>query len=82
MPYKKMLKRKVYPTWIRTKKLNGCKVYIKQTPNEEFYFFEVVCDQIKHYSSLQSHDESKIRFIDFDTAVIEAEAWIKENIVY
>lgn len=80
MNFRKMLRRQVYPTWISTTRLRGCKAYVKQTPNREYYFFEIVCYKDIQYTSLQDLDPDKIRFISFEDACYAAEQWIRDNV--
>lgn len=79
MKYRRMLKRKIYATWVSLGRLRGCKIYIKRTLNGEYYFYQIVCENGAKYSSLESKDETSIRYTDFEECCKTAETWIKEN---
>jgi hypothetical protein len=76
MTYKRMLKYKVYPTWVSTRRLKGCKVYIHLVlKGISFYHYQIVCDNDIKYASLVDN----IKFDTFEECCAEAEKWIRIN---
>lgn len=73
--FKRMLKRKVYPTWV-SQRVGNCKVYIFEVPTENSYFhFQVVCYDDIQYASL-AHNE---KFNCFNDACQRAAQWLYNN---
>jgi len=77
MKFKKILKRKVYPTWTSTTRIKGYKVYIFYMPDMGYYHFQIDFDSNIIYISLNNN----VKFDNFEECCISAEKWIK-NICY
>jgi hypothetical protein len=78
MKFKRIIKRKVYPTWVSTKRLNGCLAYVFQVPREKpYYHFQIVCENDVKYASLVDD----IKFEKFEDVCEQAEKWIITNII-
>lgn len=76
LKFKRVLKRKVYPTWV-SQRVKGYKVYIFQVPRfEPYYHFQIVSDEDLHYSSLAEG----FKYETFDEVCLEAENWIKQKL--
>ena len=76
MKFKRILKRKVYPTWVNTQRYKGCKVYILYMPDLDYYHFQIDCDNDVYYISLTEN----VKFDSFDECCKTAENWIKNNV--
>ena len=76
MRYKKMLKRKVYPTWISITKIKDCKVQILYIPSGDYYHFQIDYNSDVIYISLAEN----IKFDSFDECRDAAEDWIRNNV--
>jgi len=63
LKFKKILKRKIYPTWVSTTRHKGCRIYILYIPKEKWYHFRVLCDSGNRYT-YNSLDEN-IKFNSF-----------------
>jgi len=75
MKFKRILKRKVYPTWVSTTRVKGCKAYILYIPSMDFYHFQIECDGDVVYISLTEN----VKFNSFEKCCLAAEEWIKNN---
>lgn len=75
MKFKKMLKRKMYSTWIAHDKIKDCTIYIFKIPKEKEYHFQVVCHNGMQYASL---DDTK-PFKSFNEACEIAIECLKNN---
>ena len=77
MKFKKILKRKVYPTWVSTSRnIKGYKVYIFYISDLGYYHYQIDCDKDVYYISLTEG----VKFNDFDECCLAAENWIKNNV--
>jgi hypothetical protein len=74
MKFKQILKRKVYPTWVSTRRIKGCKVFIYYMPREDFYHFQIDKESDIIFISLAEG----IKFKTFDECCSAAEKWIYE----
>jgi len=76
MKYRRMLKRKVYPTWVGTTRLKGCKICIFYLPDLRYYHYQIDCKDDVYYISLTYG----IKFYNFEECCQAAENWIKNNV--
>ena len=76
MKFKRILKRKVYPTWVSTARVKGCKAYIFYIPSMDLYHFQIECDQDVVYISLVED----VKFNEFEICCTTAEEWIKNKV--
>jgi len=76
MKFKRMLKRKVYPTWVSTQRYKGCKAYVFYFPDLNYYHYQIDCDKDVYYISLTE----VVKFNDFEDCCNAAEKWIKINV--
>lgn len=76
MKFKRILKRKVYPTWVSTTRTKGFKVYIFHMSSMNFYHFQIECDGDIVYISLTEG----VKFSSFEECCLAAEEWIKNYI--
>ena len=72
MKFKKILKRKFYPTWVSTTKVKGYKVYILYIPCIKYYHYQVINDNGNTFNSL----DNNIKFDDFKECCLAAEKHI------
>ena len=77
MKFKKILKRKVYPTWTNTQRIKGYKVYVFYMPDIGCYHFQIDYDSNIIYISLNDN----IKFNSFEDCCLAAEQWIKKSIL-
>ena len=76
MKFKKILKRKVYPTWVSTSRnIKGYKIYIFYISDLGCYHYQIEHDNDIIYISLTNN----IKFNSFDKCCLDAETWIKNN---
>jgi len=74
MKFKRILKRKVYPTWVSiTRWSKGYKAYIYYIPDIYYYHFQIDHDNNIIYASLNDN----IKFNSFEECCLAAEKWIK-----
>jgi len=73
MKFKKILKRKVYPTWHSIRWTKGYKAYIYYMPDKYYYHFQIDYDNNIIYVSLSEN----IKFSSFEECCLAAEKWIK-----
>lgn len=74
MKFKRILKRKVYPTWVSIARwAKGCKAYIYYMPDTYYYHFQIDRDNDIIYISLNED----IKFNSFEGCCLAAEKWIK-----
>lgn len=74
MEYKKVLKRKLYPTWISSTKIRGYKIHIFQMPIMEYYHYQIVFDNYIFYCSL----DNGLKFDGFKECCESAEQYINK----
>jgi len=72
MKFKRILKRKVYPTWVSTTKAKKCKVYILYIPSIDCYHYQIICDNGNTYNSLDDNN----KFDNFKECCLAAEKFI------
>ena len=73
MKFKRVLKRKVYPTWHSIRWAKGYKAYIFYMPDTYYYHFQIDHDNNIIYISLNDG----IIFNNFNECRLAAEKWIK-----
>lgn len=73
--FKKLKKRKFYPTWVSIKRCKGCKIFIMQMPDTKKYHFQIICDNcmICHASL-----DDGVYFDSFEECKLAVEKWMKE----
>lgn len=76
MKFKRIQKRKNYPTWVSVNKLRECKIYILYVPSEKYYHFQIICDIDLEYCSLNNGNT----FNDFKECCRSAELWVRSHI--
>jgi hypothetical protein len=78
MKYRKILKRKTYPTWVSAWKLKGCKIYVLKVIDPGYYHYQIVCEDKTIYCSL----DDGIKFDNFKRCCSDAESWIATKYKY
>ena len=74
MKFKRILKRKVYPTWVSiTRWSKGYKAYIYYIPDIYYYHFQIDYNGDIIYVSLSDN----VKFNSFEECCLAAEKWIK-----
>lgn len=76
MKFKQILKRKVYPTWVSTRRFKGCKVFIYYITSMDVYHFQIDRENDIIFISLAEG----IKFNNFEECCEAAEQWIKNKI--
>ena len=75
MKFKRILKRKVYPTWVSiTRWSKGYKAYIYYIPDIYYYHFQIDYNGDIIYVSLNDN----VKFNSFEECCLAAEKWIKD----
>jgi len=75
MKFRRMLKRKFYPTWVSTTKLKGCKAQVFYMPSKNYYHFQIEDGDIYYMSITEG-----VIFDSFEECCMAAEQWIKDKI--
>jgi len=75
MKFKRILKRKVYPTWTSITRVKGYKAYIYYIPDCCYYHFQIDHDNNIVYMSLTED----IKFNNYDDCCLAVDKWIKSN---
>jgi hypothetical protein len=75
MKFKQIKKRKIYSTWVGTKRNDKFKAYIFEIPNLNLFHFHILYDDNIIFVSL----DYGIKFNSFDECVDYIERWINKN---
>jgi len=76
MKFKQFKSRKYYCTWVSTRRIKNCRIFIYRSPILKLYHFVVEYCSIIIYTSL----DDNLRFNNFELCSKSAELWIKTNI--
>ena len=72
MKFKRILKRKFYPTWVSTTKVKKYKVYILYIPCIKCYHYRIFHNNGNTFNSL----DDDIKFNNFEACCMAAENYI------
>lgn len=75
MKFKRVIKRRTYPTWVSAGRYKGCKISVMQIPGVDKYHFQIVSDNDIAYMCLSD----SIQFDCFDECCMAAMVWIEKN---